>query len=210
MSAFHAESLSVQSSQFSELAPCRVTLEMDGRFTVLSEGGSAIRAMRADSCLLVPEPGDLVLVFRRSKGQNYILSVLEKTSQTGAVALPTRARLQGEEIELAAGKRLGLSAPELGIAANIANLGVVRLTLACRKVFGNLSEVSLNLDRLSTSIGRIIQNITDSFRRVSGVESVHAESLRFQAREGLDMRCEDATIKARREVVVDGERIKLG
>lgn len=138
------------------------------------------------------------------------MSVLEKSGQAGDLVLPSRTRFQGEEIDLAAGKRLGLSTPELGIAATIANLGAVRLTLACRKVFGNFSQVALNLDRLSSSIGRIIQRITDSFRQVSGVESVQAESLRFKAREGLDMRSEDVTIKASRDVVVDEERIKLG
>lgn len=171
---------------------------------------SGERALRAESCLLQPERGDTVLVCSGVAvgvtSVSYILAVLSRTDpQQGALMLPGGATLTADngnltvsarQLDLAGDQSLNLKAPNLAITAVQADM-----------TFNNLSTVA---QTITTTVGRLLQKATDSFRWTQNVDESRAGRMRLQVAERLHIKARHASLMAEGQVKIDGDKIDLG
>ena len=168
------------------------------------------RALRAESCLLQPERGDTVLVCGGVAvgvtSVSYILAVLSRTDpQQGALMLPGGVKMTAEngnlsvaakQIDLSGQQALNLRAPHLAITAAQADMK-----------FDTLSTIAQNI---TTTVGRLLQKATDSFRWTQNLDESRAGRMRWQVSERLHIKAKHASVIAQGQVKIDGEKIDLG
>lgn len=164
-----------------------ISVDADGVYSV--EGD--MTAIRAFSCLLKPEPGDLVLVSMNHVNEAYILQVLAREHENimckAEISHPRISRL------LIRGKKLNFLAEQ---ELDIHSLGDIKLS-AC---FGNMLVSVKNL--LKTVSNNLIENIE---YRISKVEHsmLNVKHLsRIHARQQI--------ITADQDIKIDAERINMG
>lgn len=179
-------------------------------FLSSNNAASDERALRAESCLLQPERGDTVLVCSGVAvgvtSVSYILAVLSRTDpQQGALLLPGGASLTADNgnlsiaarrIDLAGQQALKLQAPDLAITAVQADMK-----------FSNLSTIA---QTITTTVGRLLQKATDSFRWTQNLDESRAGRMRLQVSERLHIKAKHASVIAQGQVKIDGEKIDLG
>jgi hypothetical protein len=168
------------------------------------------RALRAESCLLQPELGDTVLVCSGVvvgvTTVSYVLAVLSRTDpQQGALMLPGGATLTADngslsiaarQIDLAGQQALKLQAPQLAITAVQASM-----------TFNSLNTIA---QTITTTVGRLLQRATDSFRWTQNLDESRAGRMRLQVSERLHIKAKHASMIAEGQVKIDGEKIDLG
>lgn len=172
-------------------------------FSLVLENGKPLRAKRAAGCLLQPEPGDLVLAFVAADGSGYILNVLEKSAPDSTLSLPGK-------VEIEAQQGLSLSSPDISLhgvsgSARFVNFGLTAFSLEARAHKG-----AFFFDSLRSTVRSMVQNIRDSLRRVSHLETVEAGRMRTRVEESYHLKANKAKVLADEDVSIDGERIHLG
>ncbi|MDY7227178.1 DUF3540 domain-containing protein [Hyalangium rubrum] len=196
-------------------------LSTEGASLSVAVGGTPHPAKRAPSCLLAPEPGDLVLVtFVPGRGC-YVLAVLER--EEGA---PGRLVHQGNlGLHLPAG-RLTVTASEGMSVVSGQDVSCVTSSLRAHAVEANLSIekahflgtfASVQVETLKV-IGRFFDSVLErfsqrvrrSYRQVEEVDSVRAEQLDYMASKNVSVRGRNALVTAEQLVKLDGDQVHLG
>lgn len=177
------------------LAPCACEL---------LAGGELTHARVAASCLLQPEPGDLVLAWRAQAGPSYVLAVLERPLDAGCVRLPG-----GAELHAGAGA-LRLRARCVELLAERARVHAVSLQLRADRAFAWLGDVQARGRSWLTRLERSVVELGDSLRRVRGLDESHVEQQRMRVRQRLHIQARDTSIVCERRVRVDARHIDLG
>src|SRR5690606_38231936 len=135
----------------SNLGSGRVILRDGTQLCVALEEGGEVIARRAASCLLQPEPGDRVIV--GAVPEAWVLAVLERDEtrpaelafEGDAVVRSRRGRidLRAPEVQVSAGRRVGLAAREMSLQGGAAQIAVDRLEARGRAATASFDEVSL-------------------------------------------------------------------
>ncbi len=177
--------------------------DQDNYFSLTLENGSPLRAKRAAGCLLLPEAGDLVLAFVAGNGSGYILNVLEKSNPDSTLSLPGKVALEAEQ-------GLALNSPEISLRGVSGSAQFVDFGLSAHRVETRAHKATLFLDSLRTTVRSAIQNIRDSLRRVSNLETVEARRIRTRVDESYHLKAGKAKVLADEDVSIDGKQIHLG
>lgn len=198
-----SESRETQDAPQGHLLPGKITASHGEAFNVLLDNGLARRAKRAAGCMLLPEPGDTVLLFHFPQGQDWVLQVLEKASGTWQVQCPGDMELsapngvcgmKGRELRLEGLRTtvrfLGLDLAGKNLEARVENV---------RSVAGAVSM----LTRLCTAtVGRLIRN--------TGLELHKARQTHTEVAGRCSTHAEHVSLTAEEEVKIDGKPINLG
>ncbi len=95
---------------------------LDGAWWIATEPGGAARLARtAVSCLVQPQPDDLVQLFQAA-GECWVLAILERRGDTASVALDfgtARVLLKAHDVRVQAHDRLDLEAAHLASRADV-------------------------------------------------------------------------------------------
>ena len=179
-------------------------LSRDGdAFTLLQDGQEA-EARRAFSCLVEPEPGDLVLLSQAGPAR-YILAVLERSGAAPMrLALPDGARLDAGE------GRLNLAAGTLVMEAETTQVAAKTLGVSADRTEARLGRASLLAEALETIAERIIGRFRRSYRFVEEGEHLRARDIDQRASGHLSLKGDVATVQAGLVVKVDGAQVHLG
>ncbi len=183
--------------------------------------GPVERALRADSCLVEPADGDLVLVCSgATAATSFILAVLTRADTNkstvtlpGGAALCTdqgRLRIDAAGIELAAGQEVSLQAPKVGITAVSGEMSFTHLQTSAQEVnarFGKVTSLALSVQ---STVGRLIQKAQDCFRSVENLDETRAGRVRMQVKDRFHLTSRHASVIAEGQVKIDGEKIDLG
>ena len=127
-----------------------------------------------------PEPGDLVLVIGTE--ELYVIGVLQGTGKTVLSV--------GGDLEVRASGRLRLVG---GTDVQIAS-----------------PRVEIRADRLEMAIGTVFERIIDCYRWVKGLSQVTAGRVRTVVQETATLHAARIVERAKKDVSIDGERIRLG
>lgn len=209
-----------------------VASHSDDRHEVLVAGDSrALACVRAASCLLVPAPGDTVMVAgpgdsgNKSESENenelYLIAVVAQAdarqavlavngdltlaSRHGAVAVRSAGAL-----ELQSDTAVATRAPEWQLNAergqcHVASLDYqgaeVRFSVLVSRVVGRACEVVLDRLHLLTR---------SSFRLTEDVEQVRAGQIDMQASGTLRLHAKNTLVTSKELVKVDAEQIHMG
>jgi hypothetical protein len=201
-----------------------VASHSDDRHEVVVAGDSrALACLRAASCLLVPAPGDTVMVAGTgdSDGELYLIAVVAQAdprqavlavngdltlaSRHGAVAVRSAGAL-----ELQSDTAVATRAPEWQLNAergqcHVASLDYqgaeVRFSVLVSRVVGRACEVVLDRLHLLTR---------SSFRLTEDVEQVRAGQIDMQASGTLRLHAKNTLVTSKELVKVDAEQIHMG
>ena len=214
-----------------QLHPCRL-LAAGEDFAVADTPLGALSCLRAASCLLRPEPGDLALValpgeaspgvHQGAGAKAFILAVLERAEAASPAVLDLQsgARLSsplgGVHIEAAQGITLSTPAELAATAGNMSfAAGGVRwlaqtfsfLGQALEFVTTRFTETSQERD---TQAGTWTQRLGDSFRHVEELDETQAGTVRTLARDTAQLHGRVTYVQAEEFVKADGQEVHLG
>ncbi len=182
------------------------------------------RALRAESCLLAPECGDTVLV---CKGVTvgvtsvpYILAVLSRAHPShGVLALPGGAAITAGDGKLAftaskitmeGGQSVSVSAPQVDMKAVEGDMQFVSLRTSIKDLRGVLGSVTTVAQTINSTVGRLLQKATNSFRWTENVDETRAGRMRLQVAERFHLKSKHTSMISEGQVKIDAEKIDLG
>lgn len=179
-------------------------LARDGEALTVMRDGQALPARRAFSCLVQPEPGDVVLL-GAAGGLRYVLAVLERAGPAPMrLALPDGATIAAD------GGRLGLAARTLVTEAETTQVATQALGVSAARTDARLGAVSAIAEAIETIATRIIGRFRRSYRFVEEGEHLRARDLDHRASGHLHLRADTAMVQAGVLVKLQGSQIHLG
>ena len=179
------------------------------------------KARRAPSCLIIPEIGDTVLVCDTgSEVSAYVLSVLIRSTPAAAtLGLPGGACLTTESgnlevnakvIDLTATQKMKFDAPLLCVEASKTELRVRQIVGWFESIESHALKVSVVAKAMTTKVGRLLQQVQDSFRWIENNDETRAGRVRTKVKGHYLVQTENASIHAEGMVRINGEKIDLG
>ncbi len=223
MTTISATSAASSAGQAINLVSATVTGQADKWFFL---GGlpQTERALRADSCLLAPECGDTVLVCTGVAvglaSVPYILAVLSRAHPShGVLALPGGATISGDdgkllfaakELLLEGSDTVSIKAPNVSLAAVDGELKFSRLRTMVQDFHGAFGQVQSVAQSINSTVGRLLQKATNSFRWTENVDETRAGRMRLQVEERFHLKARHASVIAEGQVKIDAEKIDLG
>lgn len=197
------------------------TVRMAGNDSIVVEiPGCLLPARTAASCLVRPEIGDRVLVFRDPGGEGYVLAVLARASEEPVtlgfergVTLDAGAgpfAVDAPEIRFEASERISLAGPELAVRAERGTAAVDTLAIRGRKLDAAWEQVRSTIRFLDEIRERVVQKIDRCYRTVTEFEESRIGRLRMIVEGRFALRSKQATLTAEEAVKIDGEQIHLG
>jgi hypothetical protein len=179
-------------------------LARDGEALTVLHAGEALAARRAYSCLVQPEPGDVVLL-GRAAGRTYVLAVLERTGAAPMrVALPDGATLASDD------GRLNLAATTMVLEAATTQVATGTLGVTAARTQARLGAVSAIAEAIETIATRIIGRFRRSYRFVEEGEHLRARDLDHRASGHLHLRGDTTMVQGNALVKLHGSQIHLG
>ncbi|ARP91784.1 hypothetical protein CAL14_17055 [Bordetella genomosp. 9] len=183
--------------------------------------GFAWRARRAASCLLVPQPGDVVLISGPDAGRVYLIAVLEQ-----ADAGHTRLEVAGDAVLAATAGSLALeSAKEVALQGREAvRIETGEMSVRAREtrcVAERMRYVATELQATvgaTRLVGKSYEAVLDrlqlmsrlSFRTTEEIEQVRAGTLDYQAEQAARVHAEYTLVTGGELVKVDARQIHMG
>lgn len=183
------------------LAP--VAEEAGTRWRVALDNGTELAARRASGCLLLPRPGDLVLVFRNPDGGHYLLQILEQEAGSATVQVPGNLALETPH------GTCSITAQEIGLSAPVARFSFGHLGLLARSLQARVERVATVSKSLSLAAAHCTARIGRALR-LTGFELHRAKGQRTEVEERYSVQAGQADILAKGAVSVDGEKVNLG
>lgn len=195
-----------------------VGIEQD-RLLVLTSDGVALAGQRAAGCLLEPEVDDTVLILRDPEQGAFVLNVLVRGEGPGRIRVRGDMTLeseggtlclQGREVNLAARETARMEAPRVEIKGVRGEMVMHTLNLVADRALTRVRKISVLAKTIDTVAERLVQKVTDCFRRVERMDETRAGHVSVQAGDFLNIKARDASIIAENDVKVDGSTIRLG
>jgi hypothetical protein len=186
----------------------------------LSTSTGAVVARRAASCLLVPEVGDRVLVAMETRGDAYVLAVLDRRDEgkatleiSGDVVMRASERLSiaaSQGVDVVGGTAVRIAARSVEVTSFQTRLASHALEVVGEAVGAELGRVKLLAKSVDGMMERLSQRVKRSFRFVEETEQVKARHLSYSAEEVAHFRGETTVVSASDLVKVNGEQIHVG
>lgn len=188
-------------------------------FTVSNrEHGRQYRVKRAASCLLMPEPGDKVLVSGDAAGGLYIIAVLEQGA-SGRTHLRVDGELavSADRLSLTAHNRLAMAADAFSLKAGSGAVDAADWTIKSHRY--TLTSVELDVaamtarytgDQRESYYGSVTETTGRSARYVTGTDTVKAINLDYAADFIARLSGNTTFINGEALVKADGKQILVG
>jgi hypothetical protein len=169
---------------------------------MIEQGSAPVFACVALSCLVQPEPGDIVLA--ACPDGFWVTAVLGR-----AGAAPLRLRAPGELV-LEAGTRLTLSAATLEAQAGQARFALGEVSFIGRLVTAQLAALKLLGGVVETLAERVVQRARHSLRVTEQSDVQRSGTFDHVVTGTMNLQAEHAFITAGGAVRVDAEQIHMG
>ena len=192
----------------------------DGDVFVVKTDRAVVHARRAPSCLVLPEPGDLVLVASLDAGA-FVIAILDRAPGRAAtisvdgdlaIKLPTGSFTvtAQEGIEIAAEEKLEITAATLEVEAARGEIHAGEASLVAALVKSEIERVKVIARSVESVFGLVTERVKRAYRKIEEFEQVRADRIDYQAKRTLSLHGENTILTAEELVKVDGEQIHLG
>ena len=198
-----------------------VTAILPGGIHSVDSDGRMLRCLRAASCLLRPEIGDIVLVSGPDAQRLYLTAVAEQAdagvahievagdltvaSQRGAVTL------QGAtDLHLSGPRALRMDTAQLRLDAQAADCQVGRMSyqgVEARATVLNMRIVGRVYEAI---VDRLVHLSKSAFRMTEGVDQLHAGQIDYQASEMARVHGRNTVVTAKDLIKADAKQIHMG
>jgi hypothetical protein len=212
------KSVRCQMSDSFYLLQASVKMQEGKNFWVETSGGLR-KAGKSFSCLIEPVVFDEVLITTNDKGKCYILAVLERNPETPSEVVfdgDTTLKVKDGDFHIGA-HRVGLTGNTIDLASHDLSIHSVRgeaaildFTFLGRIVKGNIRSMKIVAENVTNVVGRLVQRIRGSYRKVEDLEHVSAGRIRCIAEKSLFLKGMRSSLIAEKKVKIDAEKINLG
>ena len=198
----------------------QVTELRDDTFIVDTRSGQ-YTAKKAVSCLLEPGKDARVLMVGDPSGECYILSVIEhgidkkcSIQFDGDAELMTKnGRLQiaaQKDIELTTANNINLISSGFKVYSNIAEISISRLVYLGSSMFAQISKIKALATTMDSTISRLTQKLTRSYRTIEDIDQVKAGKIDYNAEKVMSIHGKYSLITAKKDIKIDGKLIHMG
>jgi hypothetical protein len=129
---------------------------------------------------------------------------VELSSQAGHLSIHAKA------IDLKAGIQVSVTTPKIDVTAFESEIKVLKVRAWFDALEAQAVHAKFAFQNLTTSAGRLLQRVRESFRWVDEVDETRAGRVRVKVEGAYQLQSRHATIHATGVVKVDGEKIDLG
>ncbi|WP_050814963.1 DUF3540 domain-containing protein [Achromobacter arsenitoxydans] len=194
--------------------------EPDGGYAVACDGRTW-SARPAASCLLVPQPGDEVLISGPDPSRVYLIAVTVQ-ADPGRATLETRGELvlrshgasvllQGaDEVRLQGGGAVRVEAPEYTVEAQDERHVCKRVHVVAESLHATVGETRLTGRTYEAALDRLTVMARLSMRSVAEVEQVRAGTIDYQAGQSARLHASYTLVTGSDLVKVDAKQIHVG
>ncbi len=197
-----------------------VLITRDGQDVRIARDGCISEARVAFGCVVQPEVGDRVLT-ADADGTVWIISVLERCSDApmrlwaeGDVSIVSMrgdvSLMTARTLNLDAGKRARVTAPEIDLHAGVARFVLDELVQVGRKASLLVAKVRYVGELVETFAEHVLTRAQRSSRFVEGSDQLRAGDVDHRAESTLQMRAETVFMTADKIVRVDADQIHMG
>lgn len=181
---------------------------------------SRLRARKAASCLLRPEPGDRVLLATCAE-ESWILAVLSRATEgrgvietDGPMHLRSRSgsvRVEAHEsLRLQGRESVEIESPRFGLRTGVADLVASRVGWACDRLEGSFRVARLAGKALERIVDRFSSTAVTSMRQVQRIDQVRSGDIDYRADNNYVYRGRNVLGKAKDLAKMDADQIHMG
>ncbi len=191
----------------------------DSNWIVQAESGTCT-AKKAVSCLVAPEIGDKVLCVLLASGASSILAILErKQSHTthlkfdGDLDISSSNSIRlvaNERLNAFSGNKMSFDSSDLSIRSKIVSALFNKLNVTGEEANHSIGKIRILAKYMESVSETSRQIMNNSFRLVSGLESVKAGEILQTVKNHFKVQSKQATILAEDDARVNAKRVHLG
>lgn len=188
----------------------------DGDALLVRGDAGLIRAVRAEGCLLAPGPQDTVLVALLDSGEAWVLSVLRRHGGEASLRLPDRTVLCARELGVRADRAafeadsLELRGKDVRLEGDRVDVRSRLLALGGQVLLQGFAVVQTFARRLGERVLRRNGRYGDLSETVDDLAERRAGRVRVDSRTSYRVRSENADIRAKGQLDLDADHIKVG
>lgn len=169
-------------------------------------------ALKAETCLLAPNEGDIVLITYTNEFLDgiFILHILQRSSHAKVLDLGDEVTFKARRIKLDATSDVNIEAPEVNLSGIS---GSAKFTYS--KLLSSWSEINSNkvlviADTIEKIANTVNEKIVNIFKNIQGVELTQASRIRTLVTGRFFCKAKHVTMHATEDVAVDGNKINIG
>jgi hypothetical protein len=190
------------------------------QFIITNKKGT-FPAKKAFSCLVSPEPGDLVAFSNIESKTCFVLAVLKREhSDATTLQFPGNVRMEvknghtemisKDNLKLASANAIEMISNQFKVTALDGDFTLSNIRVIGTELLSQMKTIKTIAGSIDTVADRITQRAKDCYRWISGTDQLQANSVIKNIKKVLSIKTERAAIIAKGDVKLDGKRINLG
>ncbi len=179
-------------------------------YTLFLTDQSQAVALKAESCLLLPEVGDLVLVSSSPDNQIFILQILNRSSNIKVIDLGLETVITAKKVKFEAAEEFILSAPEVTLSGIKGNAVFSHTSLVSNWAEIRAQKALVIIHNLEQIFHTVTEKIVNCYRTIEGIAFTKASSIRTLVSDRMFIKSKHTTLDAEEEVTVNAKQIHLG
>ena len=180
-------------------------------YKLLLADGSMVDGLKAQSCLVIPETDDLVLVSSiAGDNQVFILHILSRSTRSQKLDLGENASLNATNLSISAQTKIMLEAPEVNLSGIRGSSTFLHSSVISNKLELKAKKASIIIHSVERVLHTLTEKLVNSFRRIEGIEQTKAQRINMQIDDRISIKSRHAAIITEEEVSIDGKKIHIG
>ncbi|MGB3069928.1 MAG: DUF3540 domain-containing protein [Ottowia sp.] len=182
------------------------------RFVLETGPQTTQQALRARSCLVQPQAGDIVAFIADGESSAYVTAVLERPNGAPlTLKLPPGTVIHAEDgaLELRA-DTLAFRARALSLESEQAHLNVEQVVGVGQRASWSFGAVKFTADLMESFAERVLQFSRWSQRMVDGPDQVRARQIDYRAEQTMQLQAQALIASADKLFKADSDQIHLG
>ena len=177
-----------------------------------------LSARRAVSCLLNPEPGDVVALLQTREGL-FVTDVLMRTgTASGEITLnapaedgtPQDLKLAGGNLRLEAGGKVEVSGKSMALRFDAILMTADQVAMVGRKLMTSMQDIVTSARKHLASFETSSFRARNRIDRIEETDQLRAGNIQTQAEKVVLTKAGSALTVAKEDVRLDGKRISMG
>jgi len=196
-------------------------VSMSGRDAIVDLDGSRQTASMAFSCLVAPQPGDVVLMSSNNSGDCFILGIIErKGSQDMTLSFPADASMISEQgslglfckdsVMLVAGDKINCLSDEVTHRSRKATVNYEELTATGMDLQASYKTVRFVSQLFSSIAKQVIAKAKNYVRHTEDSDQIKAGQMSRKIDGLYTVESKFSVLVSKEDTKIDGERIHMG
>jgi hypothetical protein len=216
---FQTARITTKQNTVTSFRTARLLTESDGHYE-LDDQGYLFAAIVAFSCIIKPEPGDLVLYAETDSEHRIIVSIVHREGdQAMALEFPANAsfRSKAGSINFTSGKSISMTSPKLSTFSESQVQRADELFLQVREMHAHGEKLNANFENIvilskfiSTMARQVINKFITYLRHSEKFDQVKSANMTRSAKGLYALNSKQTVMLSEKDTKIDAERIHIG